>query len=411
MTPIQLPNILIYLTGIIRPKLLRPNLKVTSIAQINFKSLKNQGYNAIVIDKDNCLTLPNKDEIYPPYQIAWNNLLNTFNPERVLIVSNSAGTKKDPGGIAAESVSLSLKAPILIHGQNKPGCSKDIISYFKGNLGKPITIRKKLIKENEKVIKEEKEDEEMLRLRWEDEIYKKPLLGYNHPSDSKLNERKGNIVTIEKQLKNSTISNKSNEIENNNNNNNNKEEEEELKLIVIGDRLFTDILLSHRLSLYLNKSKNIKTKNSLPSVLSIYTTSLPKYNDVRLLRWIEEKLSKSKIKGNFNFNQFKLKDKNEESINLNFIENKKQNKFIEFFKWFKISKWKEFYNSLPPLNLKNPKSWKPLPILFGLIKNLNYLISLIFKFIIVKSLNFGYNKFQFFFNKKFQNKSKIKFQE
>lgn len=33
-------------------------------------------------------------------QDAWNSLLRTFPAGRVLVVSNSAGTKKDPGGIA-----------------------------------------------------------------------------------------------------------------------------------------------------------------------------------------------------------------------------------------------------------------------------------------------------------------------
>lgn len=57
------------------------------IANVDFKALKKEGFNAVVIDKDNCLvsrlyfiqfnylrwwfqTLPHKDDIYPPYQVG-----------------------------------------------------------------------------------------------------------------------------------------------------------------------------------------------------------------------------------------------------------------------------------------------------------------------------------------------------
>lgn len=53
-------------------------------------------------------TLPNVDEVYPPYQPGWDALLTAFPPGRVLIVSNSAGTPKDPSGIA---VSASSRIP------------------------------------------------------------------------------------------------------------------------------------------------------------------------------------------------------------------------------------------------------------------------------------------------------------
>lgn len=58
-----------------------------------------------------------------------------------------------------------------------------------------------------------------------------------------------------------------------------------LRIIVIGDRLFTDTLLAHRLRLTLGPS----------NVISIHTTTLPQ-PDVRLLRWVESKLSRNKLR-------------------------------------------------------------------------------------------------------------------
>ena len=50
-----------------------------------------------------CQTLPNVDQVYPPYQPGWDALLKAFPPGRVLVVSNSAGTPKDPSGIAVSA--------------------------------------------------------------------------------------------------------------------------------------------------------------------------------------------------------------------------------------------------------------------------------------------------------------------
>ena len=64
---------------------------------------------------------------------------------------------------------------------------------------------------------------------------------------------------------------------------------EEPRIVVIGDRLFTDTLLAHRLSLHLRAS------DDAPRVLSILTTRLPEPRDQRLLRWLEERLSGGQV--------------------------------------------------------------------------------------------------------------------
>ncbi|WRT64103.1 uncharacterized protein IL334_001032 [Kwoniella shivajii] len=374
MAPVNIPNILIYFSGIIRPKLLRPHLRVPSIANVDFVKLRKEGYNAVVIDKDNCLTLPSKDDIYPPYQTAWNDLLETFNPGKVLIVSNSAGTKKDPGGIAAEAVSLSLVAPVLIHSQAKPGCSSTIISYFQGKLGKPITLRKRIIEESNKVLEEEKSDEQMLWSRWSNEV-SGPLLGHYTNNNQ---QRKGDRVKVNNSSTSTSTSPETTAGQEEQSTNNN----DELRLLVIGDRLFTDTLLAHRLSLHLPKPKPTTTSTDLPSVLSIYTTSLPQPKDVRPLRWLEERLSSSKTKGDYT--RFILRE-NEDRDNLSTTTSDvtftRGQGIIYAWRWFTPSRWKEFDQSLEPLTI-NPKSWKPLPLLVGSSKSLYWTIIFITRYTI-----------------------------
>jgi len=47
-----------------------------------------------------------------------------------VIVSNSAGTRDDPAGIEAESVSHHLGVPVLFHSKKKPSCEDVITRYF-----------------------------------------------------------------------------------------------------------------------------------------------------------------------------------------------------------------------------------------------------------------------------------------
>lgn len=75
MPPAQLSNTFIYLTALFKPALLRPHLRVPSehtvklwigtsvtmpgntlrYCQCRLQSFEKEGFNAVVIDKDNCL--------------------------------------------------------------------------------------------------------------------------------------------------------------------------------------------------------------------------------------------------------------------------------------------------------------------------------------------------------------------
>lgn len=76
----------------------------------------------------------------PQLEDAWRECREAFGEGNVIIVSNSAGTKFDAGGIQAESVSYHLSVPVLRHDTLKPGysCIASIRAYF-SSLRVPIS--------------------------------------------------------------------------------------------------------------------------------------------------------------------------------------------------------------------------------------------------------------------------------
>ncbi|KAI0292768.1 mitochondrial PGP phosphatase-domain-containing protein, partial [Russula brevipes] len=90
------------------------------IRYLKFAALRDAGYRGVIFDKDNCLTLPDNDKLVPELEAAWSDALRTFGPSRVLVVSNSAGTRDDAAQLQAESVAHHLRAPVLLHAALKP---------------------------------------------------------------------------------------------------------------------------------------------------------------------------------------------------------------------------------------------------------------------------------------------------
>ncbi|CAB4382646.1 unnamed protein product [Rhizophagus irregularis] len=107
-----------------------PHLIVNDIRNINFYELKNLGINALAFDKDNTLTTPYSDEIYPPFKSAWEESKKIFGNENLIIVSNSSGTGDDPGFIQAEAIEKSLGVYVLRHMSKKPSCGQELLSHF-----------------------------------------------------------------------------------------------------------------------------------------------------------------------------------------------------------------------------------------------------------------------------------------
>ncbi|KAF8601603.1 hypothetical protein BDV93DRAFT_524563, partial [Ceratobasidium sp. AG-I] len=127
----NLHGALFALRALVKPSLIIPGIKVDTIARLDFAALRNAGYTGAVFDRDNCLTYPHRDIVIPEIADAWTKCKATFGPENVVIVSNSAGTRDDPLGIQMESLSYHLGVPVLRHGVKKPACGKEILHYFR----------------------------------------------------------------------------------------------------------------------------------------------------------------------------------------------------------------------------------------------------------------------------------------
>lgn len=250
----------------------------------------------------------------PAYTQAWSTLLSTF-PGRVLMVSNSAGSAKDRGGIGAEALSMSLTVPVLAHRQPKPACGEDILAYFSGRLGPPRLTRDRQNGTAALAEVEEEVAEAELLEKWRWRVEEGPLCG--NLIGSSASGKGGYKSTLEERMvaaqykvpppgaegdsavqaalktksRAAAKEEKAEEIE--------EIEEDEitgnapvpgtargaaadksaLRVLVVGDRLFTDVLLARRLEKYGVRA------------LAVQTTALPMPNDVRLLRRFEEWLS------------------------------------------------------------------------------------------------------------------------
>ncbi|KIY65307.1 HAD-superfamily phosphatase [Cylindrobasidium torrendii FP15055 ss-10] len=137
--PLNVPGLLVPIQLLWFPRVILPSLSVKDIRQLDFVALKNAGFRGAVFDKDNCLTIPHEDKLIPELQEAWTECRKVFGKGNVIVVSNSAGTQLDGGGIQAESVSYHLKVPVLNHNSFKPSysCIQTIRHYF-ASLPNPI---------------------------------------------------------------------------------------------------------------------------------------------------------------------------------------------------------------------------------------------------------------------------------
>lgn len=238
---------------------------------------------------------------------------------------------------------------MLLHPTPKPGCSASILSYFSGKLGQPTTLRHDIASAGLRLWKAEKLDEKTLWGKWENEI-EGPLLGGLRREQEGAEDADGEKVAKGQKVISPTGStNRTHTLS--------KETltAGDLRILVIGDRLFTDTLLADRLSRRLPPlPATTPDVPSTPRVLSIYTTSLPQSRDVRPLRWLEEKLSQGKTKGDYS--KF-FTEENALSPAVNVPSTAPSRWAV--LRWLRPATWREI--SVPPLTW-NPRSWKPLPL-------------------------------------------------
>ncbi|KAI9886343.1 MAG: hypothetical protein M1823_001851 [Watsoniomyces obsoletus] len=86
---------------------------------------------AIVLDKDNCFARAGENDVYKPYEDHFNALRDKYPGAKLLIVSNSAGTRtSDLGYRDATDIENTTGVHVLRHSTKKPGAYTSVMDYF-----------------------------------------------------------------------------------------------------------------------------------------------------------------------------------------------------------------------------------------------------------------------------------------
>jgi len=113
-----------------QPELLLPHLEVQDITNLNWAALHKTGARGLVFDKDNTLTLPYALHLEPKLELPLQNARAVFGPERLAIISNSAGTPDDHGGVEADAIEQALAIRVLRRQHKKPRGFESIEHQF-----------------------------------------------------------------------------------------------------------------------------------------------------------------------------------------------------------------------------------------------------------------------------------------
>lgn len=116
-----------------RPYLISPHIHVASISEIDFTAMRDQcGIRAVIFDKDNTITAPYDLTTHPKASAGLKHALDAFGSSHVAILSNSAGTKDDPGYEHAIEIEREMGISVIRHDEKKPGGLSEVMSHFSG---------------------------------------------------------------------------------------------------------------------------------------------------------------------------------------------------------------------------------------------------------------------------------------
>lgn len=100
---------------------------------------KEADIRAVILDKDNCFAIPHQNEVYAPYWAKFQELRRAYPGSRLLIVSNTAGTRDDPNSAQAKLLERNTGVQVLRHKAKKPGCGDEILSFYRDQKDVDIT--------------------------------------------------------------------------------------------------------------------------------------------------------------------------------------------------------------------------------------------------------------------------------
>lgn len=113
------------------PTVLVPHVSVNNVSELNYKAMKEcAGVRAVVFDKDNTLTAPYGMCIHGDAAVGLEAAKEIFGAQNVAIMSNSAGTKDDPGYEDATQIEEALGIAVIKHDEKKPGGLDEVLAHF-----------------------------------------------------------------------------------------------------------------------------------------------------------------------------------------------------------------------------------------------------------------------------------------
>ncbi|VEU40523.1 unnamed protein product [Pseudo-nitzschia multistriata] len=121
------------------PTLIVPHVSVANVSELNYRAMKEcAGIRAILFDKDNTLTAPYDMTVHRDAAKGLKRAKEIFGAENVAIMSNSAGTKDDPGYEDAKMIEEALGIAVIRHDEKKPGGLDEVLKHF--DVDDPATL-------------------------------------------------------------------------------------------------------------------------------------------------------------------------------------------------------------------------------------------------------------------------------
>nr|GEY24236.1 haloacid dehalogenase (HAD) superfamily protein [Tanacetum cinerariifolium] len=118
-----------------------PHLSVKDIRSIDWAALKSKGYEGVVFDKDNTLTVPYSLALWGPISESVESCKAVFG-SNVAVFSNSAGLQEyDPDGRKARALEFVIGIRVIRHKVKKPaGSAEEIEKHFGCDSSKLIMV-------------------------------------------------------------------------------------------------------------------------------------------------------------------------------------------------------------------------------------------------------------------------------
>ncbi len=123
------------------PSLIVPNRSIKSINDLDPRKLKQQGFNGVIFDKDNTLTIPHKTNLHPKISKKFKEFKKVFG-KNVVILSNGINFSNKE---ELKKLKKSINVPLLKNNVKKPWGFSLVKNYFKCNPKKLIMIGDRIL--------------------------------------------------------------------------------------------------------------------------------------------------------------------------------------------------------------------------------------------------------------------------